>query len=512
VVTGLNKCLRENVHKGFPAQDGEFLDIYKTDPEHTVFQIAAPEEGGCFKVDRGFKVITIDYDILQGRSNQDLGGIKGCWDLKRAKPGYRCLEEGRRGRTFKYPHVKLNPKHDYKCTWWQIDHGATQMEMMEKDTEFPEHYKEIFRDASVGTFTELDSVENLHFPEEKMGCTVPVESRVSFPDRRDQKSLEIFKGGKGAVWFEHMQKAAGTSFCLWARKNMGYFNVPKYACMVDGHGRLGSITADEDLDRLLNIAYIDTPGAHIKERRKDHYTIRYENNPREQHHDEKHITKIKGELSSKHSQDFGDIRSQETDGDPYTGIRMLANEWDTFPSSEMEPLLRHGVVFATILRDPLDRSLSAYNFFHGEHHPVGDPNHKNFMDWLAERGDMANYYCRKLSKSEEMHSLAYVSDGNGIWRWNYEDARKVLSQFHFLQILEFLSDYGHEPFEYIGWKFDDSRKNAAQRDKVRGTSKAVAELGQDAIRVIIQENYYDILLYQYAVKLFVERSNGCHIL
>jgi hypothetical protein len=395
VVTGLNKCLREEKvrktpWKGFPAQEGESLDIYKTDPEHTVFQIAAPEEGGCFEVDRGFKVITIDYDILQGRSNQELGGIKGCWDLKRTGPGYRCLDS-MMPRLIKYPHVNLNPKHDYKCTWWHMDHGATQMEMMEKDTEFPERYKEIFRDASVGTFTELASVENLHFPEEKTGCTVPVKSRVSFPDRRDQKSLEIFKGGKGAVWFEHMQKAAGTSFCLWARKNMGYFNVAQFECMVDGRGRLGSTIADEDLDRILNITYIDTPGPHgwNKERRKDDYTTRYENDPRAQHHDEKDITMRKAFLSE-HSQDYGDIRSQERDGDPYTGTRMLANEWDTFPSSEMEPMSRHGVVFATILRDPLDRSLSAYNFFHAEKYPVGDPKHQNFMEFRAERGDLTN--------------------------------------------------------------------------------------------------------------------------
>jgi hypothetical protein len=110
-----------------------------------------------------------------------------------------------------------------------------------------------------------------------------------------------------------------------------------------------------------------------------------------------------------------------------------------------------------------------------------------------------------------MRVPSYVSNEKEIWRWHYEDARKVVSQFHFLQILEFLSDYGHEPFEYIGWKFDDSRKNAARRKRVRGTSKAVAELSQDVLRVLIQENYYDILLYQHAVKLFVERSNGCHI-
>ena len=119
-----------------------------------------------------------------------------------------------------------------------------------------------------------------------------------------------------------------------------------------------------------------------------------------------------------------------------------------------------------MLRGPLDPSLSAYNFFHADNYPVGDPKNQNFMEFRAERGDLTNYYCRELSKSGEMRVPSYVSDEKEIWRWHYEDARKVASQFHFLQILEFLSDYGHGPFEHIGWKFDDSRKNAARRKRV----------------------------------------------
>jgi hypothetical protein len=197
-----------------------------------VFQIAAPEEGGCFEADRGFKAITIDCGILQGRSNQEPGGIKGHWDLKRTGPGYRCLDsmkmprkKGRMPRKdlmkdgprlIKHPHVKLNPKHDYKCRWWHMDHSATQMEIMEKDTGFPERYKEMFRGASVGTVTELDSVENLHFPEEKTGCTVPMKFRVSFPDRRDQQSLVYSEGAHhrtSEVSQKQKKKTAGRAIC-----------------------------------------------------------------------------------------------------------------------------------------------------------------------------------------------------------------------------------------------------------------------------------------------------------
>ncbi len=220
--------------------------------------------------------------------------------------------------------------------------------------------------------------------------------------------------------------------------------------------------------------------------------------------DELKISKVVDWLN----ENFGGNRSVEIDGDPYTGTRVLANEWDAFPVDFIGPLQEYGIIFATILREPLDRALSMYNFFHAEVHPPGDKDHQTLMRFRAYRGELNNYYVRKLTEGDSTTS-SYLSMRQDIWEWDFELAKEVLSQFHFLLILEYLTKYGQEPFDFIGWKFDDSRRNAAPRQKHRSTSNAVAELEQDVIRVLIQENYYDILLYQYAVQLFVERKNGC---
>lgn len=104
------------------------------------------------------------------------------------------------------------------------------------------------------------------------------------------------------VWFDHLSKAGGTSFCEFARRNLGVKRTPSYYCMPsDGaaiDGRVGRWPSDK-LD-----AYLDR-----------------------------------------------------------TRHQVVANEWDPFPAGPLDARFRDVAVLATIVRDPLDRLVSTYKFW-----------------------------------------------------------------------------------------------------------------------------------------------------
>lgn len=150
--------------------------------------------------------------------------------------------------------------------------------------------------------------------------TCPSERLVtrepSVAAERKLRSLE------GFLWFEHLSKAGGTSFCTFARKNVSPRRTPSYYCMPsDGariagtDGRVGRWTADQIRDYVA----------------RTHHVV-------------------------------------------------LANEWDAFPGMDE---FRDDAVLATVVRDPVDRLVSAYNFWGKTHNP--NPNPPPCARWLETR-------------------------------------------------------------------------------------------------------------------------------
>ena len=69
-------------------------------------------------------------------------------------------------------------------------------------------------------------------------CPAALEERLDFPDLVSHSRAEAFRRGEAGTWvfYQHLRKAGGTSFCDLARRNLKSREVPPYYCMPDERG------------------------------------------------------------------------------------------------------------------------------------------------------------------------------------------------------------------------------------------------------------------------------------
>ena len=69
-------------------------------------------------------------------------------------------------------------------------------------------------------------------------CPAALEERLDFPDLVSHSRAEAFRRGEAGTWvfYQHLRKAGGTSFCDLARRNLKSREVPPYYCMPDKRG------------------------------------------------------------------------------------------------------------------------------------------------------------------------------------------------------------------------------------------------------------------------------------
>lgn len=259
------------------------------------------------------------------------------------------------------------------------------------------------------------------------------------------------------LWFEHLSKAGGTSFCDFARKNVGHAKTPSYYCMPsDGpkkpDGRVGRWQAGK-LD------------AYVKR----------------------------------------------------TGHVVVANEWDAFPAHLFQGTRRSVAVLAAVVRDPVDRLVSAYKFWGKLHNP--NPNPKKAPDWLADRDRLAR---RSPHRLDPDNFLSQVARNNfAVWKFSssqrpeFDDCRKNVTcelaalelamdrvaQFHVA--VPMLWQHAAKPlYERLGWtKTDPVHK--VPSGKIQN-SDAKKELG-GAFHEFRALNVFDYVLWAYIRRLFLER-------
>jgi hypothetical protein len=440
VVTAYGKELNHWV--GAPPFDTPYL-----------FRIVS-ETGGCYNIaGRVVSELSVNYDKLRNRTIKEAELIEGCTN----KEPISCK---RVDMDDEPTHVHTTWGSVNQCNWFDLDYSLFQVALLEEDVAFPNRYRQLFLNKSM-PIPELDAVADLR-PDGKQGPCPPEKNRLAFPDKRDSSIVRMFRAPNSdvAIWFEHMQKAAGTSFCKWARRNMKHTTIPPCLCMIDGKGRLKMFSPKQLTDLLKG-------GYHGYEK----------------------------------------CAPVSQDGKPY---RILSNEWDQFPLERLHDKVIDGgplLVFGTVLRDPLDRILSHYNYFFIENSKEGIRNPLEKARHL--RGEMKNYYTRKLT-NRQIHPLPIFDMEGDMWVGfeHYKLATEILQRFEFVVILEYL-DYAKSAFKYIGWTFTTDRTNAAPHKLTTRSSHAVEEMSQDLLRALIADNYYDIRLYDFAVRLFVERNNGC---
>lgn len=309
-------------------------------------------------------------------------------------------------------------------------------------------------------------------------------------NRRVAKSDEE----KILVWYEHMSKAGGTTFCGLAKTNLGKNLVPRYYCMPKKlgaekllDGRVGSWTNEE------LIGYT---------KREDHVLVANEWDP---------FNLSKLELSG----------------------RTLDGKEISLSSASSPRLL-----FVTTLRDPSDRLLSTYLFFRRKENP------QSFQNWMkfnvaripnyqigqkgAFRTNVARYNAivwrysggslqhRASDPSSQKSQFPPPMTDEKLWKGPFETAIRALSQQDLILPMDIMTkEEGKEAMKRVlGWNEVAIKEGGGTGDKESGhivttgeirNSNAREYLGEEEYQFMWEANWLDNILVLWCRAVFLAR-------
>lgn len=283
---------------------------------------------------------------------------------------------------------------------------------------------------------------------------------------------------KVLVYYEHLSKAGGTSFCKLAQSNMPKKEVPGYYCMPSEpkmpDARVGSWNAA----KLLKYA-----------------------------------------LSQPH--------------------RLVSNEWEPF-QHEFLQFQNHKdliLLLVTSIRNPVNRLLSAYKFWGHLHNPaeikptlptwlkrygnrakrwkiadsdfVANVGRFNFATWKFSGGTLGVSELQ-LHADEEKGGLVkasqYTQDmmaDESLWKDSYVLAVQTLAKFDLVIPMELLSNHTEPLHNLLGWA-DFSQNHVVPSGKIVNND-ASNLLSQQEIQVLWHANKLDFVLYYWLCAVYLTR-------
>jgi len=318
-----------------------------------------------------------------------------------------------------------------------------------------------------------------------------------------QSGVEKLKTGREArneesvlIWYEHISKAGGSSFCGLAKTNLGKNLVPKYFCMPKRQGstfmdgRVGSWTNEE----LTGYT-----------KRESHLLVANEWDPF--NHDKLQLS-----------------------GRTLDGKRLRLDPQHTSPR----------LLFVTTLRDPLDRLLSAYLFF-GAGESSSDfgvwmkrnigrtPRYKigekgafrsniaryNVIVWRYSGGNLEHPESKPSDQQEETQFPLPMADEK-LWREPFETAVRALSQQDLILPMDIMSkEEGQEAMRrLLGWNEVAIHEGKGRGDRKSGhivttgkirNSNAREYLSEEEYRFLWNANWLDNILVSWCRAVFLAR-------
>jgi hypothetical protein len=187
-----------------------------------------------------------------------------------------------------------------------------------------------------------------------------------------------------------------------------------------------------------------------------------------------------------------------------TRARIVAAEWESWQDRRWA-LANAGVIFGTMLRDPIERIWSLYVYEHVEGRDGfirANPD-KPLMPpekWVR-RTEAENFQVRVLSGMYFLPDSPkeLVPTGRGATEADYLKARAVLERFHFVLTLEDVQDGITYMRSLLGWERNATRSVINKS----GTKEHAMPPG---LREQLEEkNEWDMKLFAYARQLFRER-------
>jgi len=328
--------------------------------------------------------------------------------------------------------------------------------------------------------------------------TCPITNDNWLPPQPSDKAAKLFRNRNKPtrkhsrqdpipmLWYEHLSKAGGTSFCKLAIKNMYRSEVPSYYCMP---------STQQDPDARVGL---------WSNKRLDTY-MRGENK----------------RIVSNEWNPFDPARFylQPSDNDNTSA--------DNPPTSEFNAQL----VFVTTIREPLNRLLSAHQFWGILHGPKNKPtlpkwlHRRNYLARKAHVPDMgvANHVARynfaawkfsngmmPLPQSPLTHKesdippnmIDYEAYGDD-WRIPFQDAVRNLARFDLVIPLEVLWNHSQPLADVLGYT-NLKEVHVVPTGKVKDTN-AKSSMPPNQYEVLWNANRLDIILHAWSKAVYLAR-------
>jgi hypothetical protein len=294
-------------------------------------------------------------------------------------------------------------------------------------------------------------------------CPSDAAQRLFDRSMVNESRLQAFREGQPGmyIFYQHLRKAGGTGFCKLASDNLGRRRCPPYFCMIDSKGSLATPPWSDPV-------YLEEQMA-------------------------------------------------------ARGYGVTANEWDVLYSSMFEGL-QHAV-FATTIRDPIDRIYSQYRFEHLEnrdgrkntsHYMTAREYYKSIRGWTMG----ANYYIKTFCGYPDK-TKPHPSGQDFYWTYHkyhakpipwtmFLDALNNIMRFHAIFVTEWLDNSSAEVLsKSFNWTVPPKKvlplEDQHKRDANKTSFLAKDVLPPEEYQYFSIDNALDILFFQCVQVVYMER-------
>jgi len=331
--------------------------------------------------------------------------------------------------------------------------------------------------------------------------------------RRAQIAANHPHGGRDTprpalVWYEHLSKAGGTSFCKLAKKNMPRREIPEYYCMPSEPGM-----PDARVGQWSNVKL----GSWYDKQKQALVSNEWEPFP---------LDRLQMQLKGRReSGAAAKVAASEAATETAWGAGPLLTEGAARVAG-VDPLL---LLLVTTVRDPLNRLLSAWRFWGVLHNP--SPKKPPAARWLKNmearakadsksprgmgkgvgtgrdfiaRVGQPNFATWKFSGGTlPVFGWPFSDQPEEAWVPSFEQAVRTLSRFDLAIPMELLSEHPQPLGGLLGWE-DFSVTHVVSSGKVVNTD-AHAELGAEDYHKLWDANRLDHILYAWIRAVYLAR-------
>jgi hypothetical protein len=202
------------------------------------------------------------------------------------------------------------------------------------------------------------------------------------------------------------------------------------------------------------------------------------------------------------------------------GFRITANEWDVFYESMFG---WPGAVFATTIRDPIDRIFSQYRFEHLERRDGSTTQKrvtaKQYYNQLKGWTMGANYYIKTFEGSPDT-KIAQPKTGDFYWTYHKFNNREItwemfvsalrnIMKFQVIFVTEWLDATSPIVLNHtLGWTVPPKKVLPHEVQALRGNAKSITAeqaIPPDDYNYLLLENALDLLFFRCVQRIYLER-------